>query len=40
MSESDFGALLARLSENLTNPLNVNTTAADIGLSPDTATSI
>ncbi|MCG2801391.1 MAG: AAA family ATPase [Cellulomonas sp.] len=36
LSESEVGALLARLSENLSSPVNLTTIAQDIGVSPDT----
>ncbi len=35
MSESQIGALLARLSANLTSPVNLSAVAADLDISPD-----
>lgn len=37
LSEPQAGALLARLSENLSSPVNVTTIAHDVGVSSDTA---
>ena len=38
LSETQTGALLARLSQNLCNPVNASSVAVDVGVSPDTVT--